>query len=201
MPGRQAGFTLIEITIAVAIAATVMLTIYGVFSSVSSAKERVEEDSAAYHQARVLCDRIGKEVRGTYLRQENPKTLFVLDKNEDNLPRLTLSTTASTPQGGAGGIVIVRYDVRPDPDSDEGDRALFRSEYPLFFPEGTEHAFYRLASGIEDFQIRCFANGAWHEDWQQGLPHILEINFRLRLGNRTVPFTTAFELQGSQSRG
>ena len=93
MRHRESGFTLIEITIAVAITATVLMTIYGIFSAVSSAKQRVEAESAGYHQARVLFDRMGREIRGAYLKSANPSTLFTGEKNDSGQPVLTLSTT------------------------------------------------------------------------------------------------------------
>ena len=58
-PHSEKGFTLVEVLVAISILAILLTSVYGIFSSVSLARERLDADSAEYHRARVLFDRLG----------------------------------------------------------------------------------------------------------------------------------------------
>jgi general secretion pathway protein J len=200
--GEQ-GFTLVEMLVAVTITAILLVTVYGVFTSVSRAKERVESDGEGYHQARVLFDRIGRELRGAYFLPARPQTLFNGGLNEEQQPFLELSTTATTPYGGnRGGIAVVRYDLRPDPDAERSadgkiPQVLMRREYNLFDAEGAQRPGYRLATGIDEMRFRFHRNGEWLEGWasaSDGLPQMVELTLTIAVDGNPVPFRSAFEV-------
>jgi len=199
---RQAGFTLIEVVVAVSIAAILLTTIYGVFAGVSDVQKRIEDDSAIYHRARVIFDRFGRELRGTYYR-EGSKTVFAGGRDSGERPFLLLSTTAVTPYGGSrGGIASVRYWVDDDPRK-EGDLALFRNEWNAFEDE-PEREGGRLLGGIEEFQLRFFGFNGWKDDWEEAIgspPRAVEIKLVLKDGSERIPFQTFWELPGSVQAG
>ncbi len=184
--------------VSVTIIALLLTTIYGVFSSVSGAKRRLETQGEGYHQARVIFDRIGREVRGTYYTPRNPDTMFAGGENADRNPFLDLTTTATTPQGGRGtGISVVRYELIDDPEAKDESKVLMRKEYPLFDPEGAERDGYRLARGIEELKFRFYANADWQDDWQPpqtGLPLMVEVTLNLNVENQSIPFQSTFEV-------
>ena len=72
--GKSNGFTLVEILVAISIIAILMTTIYGIFTTVSNTKDRLDTDSEAYHRARVIFDRFGREIRGAYFNPSNDST-------------------------------------------------------------------------------------------------------------------------------
>ena len=201
---REKGFTLVEILVAVALVALLLTTVYGVFNSVSAAKERLEAESEGYHQARVLFDRIGRELRGTYFDVQKKDTLFLggtttLDKN----PYLELTTTAGTPYGGRnGGISTVSYELRSDPEAEKGEdtRVLMRKEYSYFDPEGEKREGYRLADGIGEMKVRFYRKGQWVEEWNArtdgGLPELVEVTLSLPVEGKQVVFRTAYDIPG-----
>jgi general secretion pathway protein J len=198
---NQKGFTLFEVLIAITITALLLTTIYGVFSAVSNAKTRVETVGEGYHQARVIFDRVGREIRGVYYNAAKKGSRLSGGINADGQPFLELTTTATTPQSGRrGGISVLEYELIIDPDND-GQQVLMRTEQPLFqaatttiTPDGG----YRLASGIETMKWRFFKDGEWHEQWdtgtQKALPQIVELALMVRIEDVVVPFLSSFEI-------
>lgn len=205
---NKQGFTLVEVLVAVTITALLLTAIYGVFTSVSTAKERVEGRGEGFHQARVLFDRIGRELRGGYFLSDiNRKTRFAGGLTEEQYPYLELSTTATTPQGGnRGGIALVRYELRPDTET-EGDaprgeipQVLLRWERNLFDQEEEESPGYRLATGIREMTLRFYDGDEWLEEWQgrTDLPKIVELTMSIQIDGEPVPFRTAIGVENTQ---
>lgn len=200
MKRAQAGFTLFEVLVAVTIIALLLTTIYGVFTSVSSAKERLEATGEGYHQARVLFDRISREVRGAYLPAGHPDALFA--GGNGGTPFLELSSTAATPQsGGKGGINIVRYEVQTDSESSDGRKVLLRSEVPLHEADRRQEGAYRLATGIDELRWRYYDGQEWQEEWSAkrapggaGQGQMLEVRMTVHIDNQPVDFISTFEI-------
>lgn len=200
MSRRAAGFTLVEVAIAVTVAALLLSAVYGVFASVSGARERLQVEGEGYHRARVLFDRLGRELRGAYLRADRPETHFSGGIDEAGEPFLEFSTSASSPVARGAGIAVVRYSLADDPDDpDGGGRVLLRSEQPLV-GSGEEPRRYRLAAGIEELRLRFYDGGSWQEEWQEGLPQAVEVNLTLRAGEAPVSFVSAVELPALEVR-
>jgi len=192
----QRGFTLIEVLIAVIVTSLLLLTVYGVFTTVDGARQRVEGDAERFHQARVIFDRIGRELHGVYWSANNQQTRFLSGLNQAGLYYLELSTTTATPQSGGGGIVVVRYELQPDPDH-SGEFMLLRSERQLFTEEFGATDTLRMAGGIASLQLRFFVRGAWHESWDAasgGLPELAELTLNEVSAAGPVPFVSSFEV-------
>lgn len=195
----EKGFTLLEVLVAVTITALLLTAIYGVFTSVSGAKQRLEAEGESYHQARVLYDRLGRELRGTYWRQANSRTRFIGGRTRDNYIFLELTTTAGTPFGGRrGGMSVVRYELRRDEEPQEPDTwVLMRNEYPTSDPDGPEREGYRLATGIRELGLRFYKNGQWEEEWdaaRDGLPQMVEVSIIMPIEEQSVPFRSTFDV-------
>lgn len=194
--GRQRGFTLIEVLVATAIAAVVLTTVYGIFTAVSKARQRVEIESETSHRARVIFDRVGRELRGTF--RATP-LLFTVELDGEQRPVLTFATASATLGAqGRGGVAAVRYSLVED-EREPGGRllALVRSETPLAagsdYPPGM-----LLCGGIHTLTWRVFADNNWHDTWnatQTGkFPERVELNLVMVAGGMEVPFRSAFEV-------
>jgi len=196
------GFTLIEVLVAVVVTSLLLLSVYGVFSSVSGARQRVEADSAVFHQARVIFDRIGRELRGAYRTGRNTRTRFSGGLDRDGRPFLELSTTSATPQGSPGGIVLVRYELRST-EEDPARLELVRMERPLFSDDFRPDQSLRLAGGLLEFQMRFYAAGSWRESWNadDGLPQLVELTLSEPSRTGPVTFVSAFDLGGAGGGG
>jgi len=199
---RQAGFTMLEVMVAVTITALLLSTVYGIVSGVSSAKDRLEGDGAAFHEARIIFDRIGREVRSAYVLKNsgssqttttpNTATRFVGGTDDSNRPYLEFSSTATSWQGGKGGIALIRYRLIEDPEKNDGSLVLMRNETPLYEPD--EENEYRLSTDIDSLTFRFYDGQTWQDEWTTGLPKIVEVGLTIRTAERTIPFRTAFEV-------
>ena len=186
-----------------AITSLVLMAIYGVFASVDGARRRLTNDSEAYHRARVIFDRIGREVRGAYLRPDNLETYLEGRGGDRREPYLTLTTTATTPQGDGGGLSQVRYEWLEDAENAKETLVLTRRESGTRQPEESGREGYRLAVGIEEVWLRFHDGTDWKDDWDsrgQGPPKRVEIAMRIRSGDLEVPFRSSFELPVIQGR-
>lgn len=198
MSRRQQGFTLIEVLIAVTISAMLLVSIYGVFASLSSAKTRLETEGEGYHLARVIFDRIGREIRGGYVDRQSPETRMRGGIDDRGVPFFSLATTAGTPrQGRSSGIALVRYELHKEADKPTGSATLMRSETP-YFAESAPALAYRLASGIETVQVRFLSGGEWLDQWPPDTtddpPRAVEVTLTLAIDGIAVPFRSAFEV-------
>lgn len=194
---NQRGFTLVEILVAVAVAALLLSTIYGVFQTVAGAKQRLDQEGENYHQARVIFDRLSRELRGVYAPSSNQRSRFEGGTNDRGETYLRFTTTASTPLSG-GGIGEVSYLLQQDPDNPAGRKVLERSEQGLTSAAQTVQG-YRIASGIETLTLRFFDQGTWSDQWPAAtpvnLPTAVEVSLQLEVGGTLVPFRTTFDLQ------
>lgn len=206
-PGRSraAGFTLIEVLVAVTMAATVLAAVYGIFASVSNAKSRLETDVEAYHQARVVFDRLGREIRGAVpTGGPGGKGVFRGGRDSQLYPYLELTTTAVAQQvEGTTGIALVRYDLDVDTES-PGERVLVlqRSEQSVLQETAgsSRSGRLRMVKGIEELDIRFLDKNGWGNEWDSSktdLPALVEVAMTItdRAG-RTHRFLSAFELSG-----
>jgi general secretion pathway protein J len=194
----EQGFTLVEVLVAISILAILMTSIYGIFSSVSVARDRLDADSAEYHRARVVFDRLGRELRGTYFQPRDQNLLFA---GGDTEYILELTTTAVSPLSRTGtGLARVRYLLVTDPENAANGLVLMRSESPVYDSEPDQEAdnMMRLAPGIETMTLRFFADGQWQEKWDarsSGLPEMVEVALQLRRdGQESAQFVSAFEI-------
>ncbi len=194
------GFTLIEVLVAISLLAIVMTSVYGVFGSVSATKLRLDNDSAEYHRARVVFDRLGRELHGAYFQQNDQTTLFRGGVNDQGETFLELTTTAVTPLSVTGtGIAEVHYRLTPDSESTANLQVLLRSEQPRQSATAAiDDRMMRLAPDVVSLTLRFYTEGNWRTEWdalQDGLPQLVEIALVVgREEQRQVPFTTTFEI-------
>ena len=197
---RQGGFTLIEILVSISIIAITLATVYGVFSSVSSAKERLDQDSETYHKARVIFDRFGRELHGAYLSSANKDSLLMGEKDTLDNVTFSFSTTAASPLSSTGtGYALVTYTVTDDNEADDGSKVLLRSEKPLLSEEDSSSLrVMRLAPGINYFNLRFYDGSSWQDSWDsssKGLPSLVEIEIRITdARGQEIPFLSAIRL-------
>lgn len=193
------GFTLLEILVALTITAIVLTSIYGVFTSLSAAKEELESDAEIYHQARVLFDRMGREIRSSYFRPTVRETLFQGGEGDLRQDFLELTTTITSPTlPRASGISRVRYEIQENPEDRELPPVLVRREeslLPAATAAGMEH---QLAAGIRTFRVRFFDGREWQDSWnaagQTGLPHMVELFLEIERAGEPLVFLTAVEI-------
>ncbi len=195
------GFTLLEILVAISIVALVLTTVYGVFASISGAKERLENDGEIYQRARVIFDRLGREFRGVCpAGGPEQQGIFRTGSDADGNPVLELTTSATTQLGlQQTGIALVRYTLAPDPEGSPG-RALFRTERSAIAnsPPAEGSGAMRLVAGISRLEWRFLVQGQWRNELnadQDGLPTLVEVSLTMADSRgQSLPFRSAFDL-------
>lgn len=195
---RTGGFTLLEITVTLAILGVVLLIVYGVFSRTLEAKERVESRVDAMAAARATFQRMQRDLHGMVYRiptpqqqpgQVNanvtppPEPLFLSrDRTEGGVPFDGLAFTAMlarpvTPTLSATDVATVRYTVLPDP-SRPGTLALFRET--AFTLSGNEfdrdqpnpQRTVLVLDDVEGLQFRFYDGREWIEEWDSKDPEM-----------------------------
>jgi len=195
---REQGFTLVEILVAISIGSILLTTIYGVFSSVSGARDRLEAIGEEYHQARVLYDRLASEVRSGYFNAGSKQTRLVGGSNTQGYPFLEFSTTLSTPifGGRSGGVSLVRYEQLEM----EREIRLYRNEWPLLSTQADLKP-QLLIVGLKTFALRYYDGNEWQDEWdsqQMGaLPKMIELTVEVELDEQVHSFLSTIELAGS----
>jgi len=203
---RPQGFTLIEVLIAISIFAIAISSIYGVFTSISATKDKLDLNSETYHQARVILDRIGREIHGVYVHNGSDISILRGGLNERGELFFELSTTAASSLNIDGTkFVAVRYELVADRESKDGRYVILRTEKPLWGSlSGQDFPAMRMATGIKNFRIRFLSEKTWQNQWDeklQGFPDMLEVLLTADdKEGEEISFLTAFKLPvaGSQ---
>ncbi len=187
------GFTLIEVLLAILIGSLLLTTIYGTFSSVSNAKNQLEQEGEAYHQVRIFFDRIGGELRSLRLTPVNKQPVLMSDKTFEGEAALEFNTELVSPLlQQKGGISRVRYELRQE----EELATIYRSEQVLLADLAPSEAL-PFVEGLKSFQIRYYQKGSWQDKWlSHSLPEMLEITLELEVSGRNIPFRSSFVLPG-----
>lgn len=200
------GFTLLEVLVSVSVIVILLSIVYAVFSSISTAKERLDAGNEAYHRARVIFDRLGREIRGASFSLLSESATFRGGEGRDGIFFFELSTTAVSPASNELlGFSVVRYSVEEDAEENGGGKVLMRSERPLLAQESNRLLpdAIRLAPEILFFKIRFHADNSWHDSWdaaEKGLPELVEVTLRFADDSADgVPFLSTFELFDRES--
>lgn len=130
--GRAAGFTLVEVLIAMGITATMALMTVGALSSLDRSAEVARLQDERYAAARVALGRLSRELSMAFLsdnydanRYRDPLTLFV--GRDDEVLFSTMAHVRLYRDAKESDQSIVEYKLDSDPEHG-GERALFRRE-------------------------------------------------------------------------
>ena len=201
LPGPAAGFTLLEVLVAISIVAIVLTTLYGIFASISRAKERLEQEGEVYQRVRVIYDRLGRELRGVCpIGGPMQRGVFRAGRDADGNPSLELTTSAAAQLGvQQTGIALVRYTLAPDRESNSG-KALFRTEQSALVGDESIRTTgpMRLATGVERMEWRFLLQDQWQSDLDatlDGLPLLVELTLTMTdAQGQALPFRSAFDV-------
>ncbi|MDY0189484.1 MAG: type II secretion system protein GspJ [Desulfuromonas sp.] len=197
------GFTLIETAVAIAIISIIITSVYGIFSSISATKQRLESEADGYTQARVIFSRIGQELRTSYLNTNNELSDFVAngsigsDGYNDDSNYLEFTSTSALLNTGEQSTMPVRIRYQLERNTDSTICRLLRSAVPLF-DLSTEPTYQRLSSQIKQLQWRFYDGSDWQESWDSSssnqLPQTVEMSLILQSGEQEVQVLSAFDL-------
>ncbi len=132
------GFTLVEVTIAVAITAVIAVTVAGAFRRAADARELAEAQDERFTGARLALSRMAKEVSEAFLSEHYDRKRFRerltvfrgKDSGErDELLFATFTHARLRRDAKEADQAVVEYRLDADPQR-PGEQALFRREKP-----------------------------------------------------------------------
>jgi len=190
------GFTLLEVLVAIALASLLMVSIYGVFSTGSAAKEQVEKQASALHLARVLSTRLGRELLGLSLDIPLGKSILSGGNNSQREPWIKFLTSSSG--GDLSGMRWLSYRLGPDQDQ---RLTLWRADKGLNDTnEATEE---RLAQRIGKLTFSFYDGTNWRNQWNSsndGRPVLVKIAIELSDMPDRPPLESVFTLSQPGSK-
>lgn len=158
----DAGFTLIEILLALALSGLLLAGVYGTFFSLSSATVRAREEMEATRSIRGTLDLIRRELASARFRRDSDRHRFVLlDRDRYGTPasEITLSTiTPPSPQGVEDQALVTWRTIER-----ENRVMLVRESIPshrLGDPVAYPHM-----EGITGFLVECHDGSKWIRTW------------------------------------
>ncbi len=196
MMRRSAGFTLIEVIIAVLIGGLLLSSIYGVFEAVSGSRDRLADEGVFYHQARIFFDRVGGELSSMRVAGLGNRVALEGGNTAQGTTYLEFNTELVSPlQRQRGGLSRVRYEVRED----DGTLTLYRSEEMLLANLAASEPLVFI-SGLKAFAIRYYAAGQWHNSWSRNqVPQMIEFQLEVDSDHGgVIPFRSSFVLTGGR---
>ncbi len=164
------GFTLVEVLLAFAIFATVLLVILAAFSGAERARNVLSDRSRAYRQIRAGLDRIGTDLFGAFASDRvQSSALTVRTDDFSGKAASTLVLTAfSLPEPGevrpTTDIVKVKYSARVAEDGSFLD--LYREQADLPFIENRiDTREVRIAQRLSAFRVEAWDGSTWVKEW------------------------------------
>ena len=130
---RQRGFTLLEVTIAVAITAMMGAMALGAFRRAADARDLTDAQQERFAGARVALSRMSREISMAFLSDHYDRRRFPRERptlfrgRPDGLLFATMAHERLARDAKESDQALVEYELDRDPDSPDG-QALFRRE-------------------------------------------------------------------------
>ncbi len=191
------GLTLIEVMVAVTIAAFIMALLGGSLGRQMAAQETINNFTERENSARMSMERMAREISMAYLskhyncNERRTVTLFKSDHGGEALTFTSFSHYKWVKDANESDQNEITYEVKNDP-SLPNKKALFRREAPRINDDpGKTGKEYVLAHDIEKvgFEFYNPDTDSWDKDWDSTR---LDQRFRLPLYVRiklSVPWT------------
>lgn len=202
---RQRGFTLLEVTIAVAITAVMAAMAFGAFRRAAAARDITEEQEERYAGARVALTRMSRELSEAFLSDHYDRKRFPRERptlfrgRRDGVLFASMSHQRLVRDAKESDQALLEYSVDRDPDF-PGGRALFRREKVRFDDQpdrgGSRVVLCHFVKSLE-LAYWDWSKQEWAPEWSTapGERPLLPTRVRLKLvllmpDGREVPFET-----------
>ncbi|MBI5903337.1 MAG: prepilin-type N-terminal cleavage/methylation domain-containing protein [Deltaproteobacteria bacterium] len=194
--GRSGGFTLLEVLVAVGLAAAVLAALYATFFSVLRSREAVDRALERSAEIRRFLDRFGSEAHSAYFSANNPLTSFSGEENYKlGAPTSELSFTsfnypALVEARPVSDLVYIRYFVEK---SDSGIYALYRESANPFAAQKGAAFKVEAVEDIDGFEASFYNGKEWVKAWDSSLegrpPEAVKAVVRIREGRDISEFS------------
>lgn len=200
----DSGLTLIEVLVALSIAAIIAIAQAAPFRRAIAARDRAEEALEHTTSARIALDRIAEELTGA--TASKGRRFTVADRTLDRpSSELSFATTAAhrIGSGPRDPVEIVRYRLVPDAAGGRNGR-LVKQQVASVAPEGAPPAEAVVLDHVASFQARVLPSQSpdWSPTWAGGdagktedLPRAVEIEIGVDEGDaQPTPYRVAVSL-------
>lgn len=210
----EQGLTLIELLVAVAISAIILVVVYQTFNGIMDSAARIEETAEIDRMARITLGMISDEIRSTFWKPAGPTgqwaelTFDGTDGPGGSNPTDSLVFTAFSPWISEQGTFLPNLSVLSynlEPSVLEGEFVLFHLENTNPLSDSVESLQkYELAEHVSGLNFRYYDGENWNDEWdatiENKLPKAVEIAlyFRTTSGEDRRYTTTADLPLGSQ---
>jgi prepilin-type N-terminal cleavage/methylation domain-containing protein len=175
----EAGFTLLELMIALSILALVLVMLAGSFHAVATGKVHGENRLASGQQSRTLLMAMSDEIRGAVQTPDIASQVIVVGIGQmanrvalDSLRISTLDPGHRRSLEGFGAEDTIAYAATPNP-AHPGWYLLTRTQTSSLLTNGASNpnATVALADNLLGLHFRFFDGNTWSESWDsQSLP-------------------------------
>jgi prepilin-type N-terminal cleavage/methylation domain-containing protein len=202
----SAGFTLIEMMLAVAVLALILVMLAGSFHAVATSKVQAESHMAVDSASRAILAGMANEIRGAVQTAYLPSRVLLMGEVHGRGDQVLDSVSVSTLSPGHrrtledfGAEDTVTYTTVPNP-SHPGWFLLLRNQNSSLLGIGTgikRPAPALLAANLLSLRIRYFDGNTWSESWNsQRLPPGRQLPSEVRIELTTAsrsgaPFSLA----------
>ena len=181
------GFTLIEVLIAVAIAAIIIAALYSTFFLSRKAVDAVDDSLVKLQECRAVLDAMKREIESAVFSMEKPYTLLRIDDRDFYGKQASqLVMTAFSPL--LPGLSKITYTV----DENEGKLTL-RKKFDAAFGTPYKTRSVDLIEDVESFTIEAAYNDKWVKTWDsaasKSAPDQVRISVAIRIKKDENPMT------------
>jgi prepilin-type N-terminal cleavage/methylation domain-containing protein len=205
----QAGFTLMELMLSLALLALIMIILYGSFHAVVASKLHAEVRVESDQQARTLMWLMARELRGAVFTPLIPSHVLMVGQASrqggmplDSITFATLDPSHRRALDGFSAEENVTYSAAPNPKhrgwflwTRSQRSGLIQTANPPTLPPTV------LASNVLSVHFRYFNGFQWLEVWDstsspagQSLPQAISIELQMASGRQPVYLSTMITL-------
>jgi prepilin-type N-terminal cleavage/methylation domain-containing protein len=205
----EAGFTLMELMLSIALLALIMIILFGSFHAVAASKMHAETRLESDQEARTLMWMMSRELRGAVFTPLIPSHVLLVGQAQkqggmpmDSVTFATLDPGHRRALDGFSAEVVVSFNATPNPNH-RGWFLLNRSERSGLIQTTNVPAMPPtiLATNVIGLHFRYFNGFQWLESWDstsspagQALPQAISIELTMGSGRRPTYLSTTISV-------
>ncbi|HLC18214.1 MAG TPA: type II secretion system protein GspJ [Thermodesulfobacteriota bacterium] len=200
--GKERGFTLLEVLIAVGLMSVIIMALYGTLFPVLASQKRLDAEIERITEVSRFMDIFSSEVRSSFFKTKNPYSLWtgeLIETGSSATTRLTFTTLTHSAVGGVGGgragrdgdLVTIRYSAE---ESSEGGITLYKEVWNPYTGGGDGGFKIGIIEDIEGFEVTYYDGAQWAGAWDAALearaPEAVKVVLSVRDAGEVREFST-----------
>ena len=200
--GKERGFTLLEVLIAVGLMSVIIMALYGTLFPVLASQKRLDAEIERITEVSRFMDIFSSEVRSSFFKTKNPYSLWtgeLIETGSSATTRLTFTTLTHSAVGGVGGgragrdgdLVTIRYSAE---EGSEGEITLYKEVWNPYTGGGNGGFKTGIIEDIEGFEVTYYDGAQWAGAWGAALearaPEAVKVVLSVRDAGEVREFST-----------